>query len=412
MYYITVFVLTAAIILFFMMYQCSVARSHRLSLSQAYVNQIILQLQDDVILSDAAYQQYDSYVPMDLFLICGDTRTPFLSDGIKTPCSVLEDILQEQFQKSFEFHVESEAGSPEMLSHTFSFRADGLYGETFHCSHVSLLSASGRGYELYAASLINQNLFSPQEICQLGGFGILLFLSFGILGKHIIHASIAPINENMQKQKEFVASASHELKTPLSKIMIANQSAQIKNGQAIINAECGRMDQIIKNLLFIASSESCTWKTNFEPVDFVNLCVAFYEMSTPVLAKNGRELHLEFPEEDIAPISADRGLILQLFAILLDNAITYSGGNAPISVRLIPQKKNLSILFIDHGRGIPDEIKPKIFSSFYKADASTPGHYGLGLSIAKNIVALHHGKMTVSDTPGGGATFEIQLPSG
>ncbi len=412
MYYLTVFLLTTGIVLSVALYQASAARSHRLSLSQAYVHNVILQLQNDTILSDAAYKQYDSYAPMDLFLIRGDTVTPFVSETIRTPCHVLESILREQLQSSFEFQDAGGTGTAETPSHPLTFHAAGTCGEVFRCTHVRLRSARGREYELYAASLINKGLFSPRQIVQLGGLELLLLLSFRILGKRMIRASIAPVNENMRQQKEFTAAASHELKTPLSKIVIANNSDGITNRQAVINRECERMDRIIKNLLFIASSESCTWNTQFEPVDPVNLCVLFYEISTPLLTKNGRELQLDLPEEPLAPILADRALLLQLLTILLDNAIAHSGENSPVSLKLLQGKKYLSLVLIDHGVGIPDAYKQKIFSGFYKIHASTPDHSGLGLRIAKTIVELHRGKITVSDTPGGGATFTVLLPSG
>lgn len=409
-YYLSVFILVIIIGLLILRHNYSTSKTHCMSLSQSYVSNIILQLQNDIAVSDAVYEQYDSNIPMNLIIISENVTTSFISDKIKTPYDELESIMQEQFQRLFMINNPNGADETKMLAHLLPFNAKGLYGEIFNCTRFSLTSTSGKKYELYVACLINKNIFSLQQICRLGALELFLLIAFWGLGKHIIHASIEPVNETMQSQKEFIASASHELKTPLSKIVIANGSTQLDNRDKIIDKECERMDKIIKNLLFIASSESCTWKTNFEYVDFIKLCIEFYEVSMPVIMKSGKELQLDFPDSDVRPIYIDRTLIMQLLAILLDNAITYSGENKLITVRLIPQKKNLSVSFIDHGIGISDENKQKIFSSFYKINASTPEHYGLGLSIAQNIVELHHGRITVSDTPGGGATFTVILP--
>jgi hypothetical protein len=408
-YYLSVFILVTIIGLLILQHNYSTSKTHHQSLSQSYVNNIILQLQNDIAVSDAIYEQYDSNIPMNLVIISENVTTSFISDEIKTPHNELEVIMQKQFQRLFMINNPNEADETKMLSHLLPFNTKGLYGEIFNCTFFSFISVSGKKYELYAACLINKNILSLQQICRLGILELFLLISFWGLGKHIIHASIVPINETMQSQKEFIASASHELKTPLSKIVIANGSTLLNNRDKIINKECERMDKIIKDLLFIASSESCTWKTNFEYVDFINLCIEFYEVSMPVIMKGGKELQLDFPD-DVRPIYIDRALIMQLLAILLDNAITYSGENKLITIRLVQQKKNLSVHFIDYGIGISDENKQKIFSRFYKINASTPEHYGLGLSIAQNIVELHHGKITVSDTPGGGATFTIILP--
>ncbi len=412
-YNITVFLLVTAIVCFIALHDSSALRDQRQLLSQSYINNILLELQHDVAISDTVYRQYHSHVPMDLLIIREGTSQSFLSDEIKTPFPVLEAAIRERFQQAFEQtydrESEKEAGEYQIPNHLFAFEMDGRYGESFYCFRLTSTSVTGKNYELLAVCLINKNLFSIRQIGLLGGLELLLFLSFWFLGKHIIQSSIAPVNENMQRQKEFIAAASHELKTPLSKIVIAN-SSKTYDGKQMINRECECMDKIIKELLFLASGESCTWQTNLAETDLVNLCAEFYELSTPILRKSRKELQFDLPEGDIAPVRLDRTLILQLLTILLDNAVTYSGGSKPILIRLVRQKKFLFLSFIDHGAGISDTDKQKIFSSFYKVDASMPGHYGLGLSIAKKIAELHHGNISVSDTPGGGATFTVTLP--
>ncbi len=99
--------------------------------------------------------------------------------------------------------------------------------------------------------------------------------------------------------------------------------------------------------------------------------------------------------------------------ILLDNALHYTPSGQKVAVRLYQQRARCYIQVIDTGIGIPDGEKEKIFDKFYQVSSSRSdkGHFGLGLAIAKEICGSHGGKLSVSDTPGGGSTFTVRLPA-
>lgn len=219
-----------------------------------------------------------------------------------------------------------------------------------------------------------------------------------------------PIDQNMESQKHFIASASHELKTPLSVIAIANTS-NWPNAKHMIEQECIRMDKIVKTLLFIASSETNTWKTEFQPVNFERLLAEFYELSQPLLLEHKKRMEFILPDNEIEEALLDKTLVMQLLTILLDNAISHSDTSDLITLELKKEKEHLQLHFIDYGSGIPDKEKPYIFNRFYKSQSASRDHYGLGLSIARTIMDLHHGKISIKDTPGGGATFILEFPT-
>lgn len=111
-------------------------------------------------------------------------------------------------------------------------------------------------------------------------------------------------------------------------------------------------------------------------------------------------------------VSGDRANVLELCVILLDNAIKYSQERREVSIRVQQSQRNVEITVIDHGTGIAKKDLPHIFDRFYRADSSrTRDGYGLGLAIAKKIVELHRGTITVESELGKGSTFTVALPA-
>ena len=127
-------------------------------------------------------------------------------------------------------------------------------------------------------------------------------------------------------------------------------------------------------------------------------------------AKHIRQI-ITLPEESLPDCICDADRIRQLLVILLDNALSYtpSGGTVRITLSF---DARFHLTVSDNGPGIPDHEKQAVFDRFFRADASRSDHthYGLGLSIALQIVKAHHGTITVSDAEGGGACFAVTLP--
>lgn len=233
-----------------------------------------------------------------------------------------------------------------------------------------------------------------------------------------------PIQENQQKQAQFVASASHELRTPLAVIMSSaecckNASPSEQNGfLQTIHQEGKRMATLIEEMLTLSQSDSQYFPMDKKPVELDTLLMNAYEAFDPLAKEKGIALSIRLPENALPMCYADGNRIYQVISILLHNAISYTPEKGRISISLSKEEKhslekeNFVIRVRDTGIGISDEDKKKIFDRFYRAEKarSTKGHFGLGLSIAYEIVKMHHGNITVQDNPEGGCLFTVTLP--
>ena len=145
------------------------------------------------------------------------------------------------------------------------------------------------------------------------------------------------------------------------------------------------------------------------------LLIDLLESVQPACREKGISLHLELPSEALPHVWGDPDRIRQIFMVLLDNARYYTPSGSSIFLQAQVDKKKHFLYFQveDEGCGISQENKPYVFDRFYQADSarSDKQHFGLGLSIAKELVLLHHGTITLSDTPKGGCCFTVTLPT-
>lgn len=253
----------------------------------------------------------------------------------------------------------------------------------------------------------------------------IIFLAAGLTGLCAIFAvswifvgqSLKPLEENKKKQNEFIASASHELRSPIAVIQAASSAIIAEPSKALhfsstILKECRRMGRLVNDLLILASADTKGWQVSLEAVDMDTLLLEVYEQYEPLCLSEGLRLKLSLPEDSLPLIQGDKSRLSQILSILLDNAVAYSSFQDPvIELQAVCSRKTLRICVIDHGRGIPDSEKAQVFDRFYRADSSRKDktHYGLGLSVAKELAHLHDGELILADTPGGGCTFALLL---
>ena len=249
----------------------------------------------------------------------------------------------------------------------------------------------------------------------ISGIGLIGVISLWIIGFFVSSKSIEPIADNQRRQIEFIQAASHELRSPLA-VVRANISAmvedknQVEHYAQVCENECGRMARLIDDLMLLASSGTGKWSFNESTVDIDTVLLNSYEKNISLCKDKGIELELNLPEDILHKITGDRERLEQVVNILIDNAISYSSTDR-IEIKACEKKSKIYIYIVDFGIGISDEAKKYIFDRFYRSDDSRKDkqHFGLGLSIAKELITMHGGVIQVEDTRGGGATFAIQL---
>lgn len=232
--------------------------------------------------------------------------------------------------------------------------------------------------------------------------------------------SMKPILKAWKKQQEFVENASHELRTPLTIIQnrldglfrmpnhtILDESENI--AQAL--KETRRLKGLTSDLLMIARSDAkqiTLEKTTVNSTEFLG------ELISPFKEKAAFDnKHFDFVSEETLAVTIDTKKIYQVFVILLDNALKYTRQEDTIRVTSAKNNKMWEVHVTNTGPSISKEAQSQIFDRFYREDKSRSketGGYGLGLSIAKQIVEEHTGKITVSNLTPEGTDFCIKLP--
>jgi len=231
---------------------------------------------------------------------------------------------------------------------------------------------------------------------------------------------LKPTEKVLKSQKDFITSASHELKAPLAVILANNDKINglsrelpdIQKATNVIDTELLHMTKLIKDMLFLASSDAGTRTIYKTMVNFDTLLITLYEAFEPLCNQKGIMLDADFMDSHFPELYTDRECIFQVLSIFMDNAIIHSKTEASIKIKAALSRNNLTISIIDHGLGVSEKDKPHIFDRFYCADKShtDKSHFGLGLSIAKELAQSLSTEIGFTDTKNGGATFFLVLP--
>lgn len=229
---------------------------------------------------------------------------------------------------------------------------------------------------------------------------------------------LQPIEESRKQQAAFIASASHELRSPLTVILSSLSAARSASSEEqsrffdAMESEGRRMSHLIRDMLTLANSDNHTWSIAPSVTEPDTLLLETYEKYELTARQKRLHLQIHLPDHAVPPCTFDKERIVQMLSILIENAFSYTppGGTVLLGLQILP--KHLEFTVSDNGPGIPDVQKEKIFERFYRVDESHQDreHFGLGLCIAKEISDLHRGKIRVTDTPGGGSTFTVLLP--
>ena len=250
--------------------------------------------------------------------------------------------------------------------------------------------------------------------------GVLSFLGFLAISIFLSKWAVKPVAVAWQQQKQFVADASHELKTPLTVIMTNAELLQNdeyeekerKNFSQSILTMSQQMKTLVEKLLELAKSDAEQTKQHMQPVDFSKLILDTAISFEGVFVEKG--LTLENAVESGITVSGNGQALQQLIDILLDNAQKYCSFGGETMVRLYSSGQGKCQLKVSNpGAEIPAEDLKKIFQRFYRMDKarSRDGSFGLGLSIAESIVMQHKGSIW-AESKDGINTFIVELRKG
>ncbi len=230
------------------------------------------------------------------------------------------------------------------------------------------------------------------------------------------------LRQAVRSRDEFLSIASHELRTPLSSLQLQLESLLRTVERADLGERAGRIEknaetalertlqlgQLVGALLDVSSLSEGKIKLDRRPTELgaVIRDVVRNLESSAVRAGCAIEVHLATD----ATANVDRRRVQQVVTNVLANAIRYAPGS-PIEIGLSRREDHLRIVIADHGPGIPEEYRARVFDRFARIDSATrQGGFGLGLWIAREIVLAHQGSISIDSPAGRGSTFAIELP--
>lgn len=255
---------------------------------------------------------------------------------------------------------------------------------------------------------------------------MLIVVNSGILviaggsGYLLAGKTLRPIKEMVGEQNRFISDASHELRTPLTSLRTAfevylrDKKPSLKEAEELVAEsllEVERLQKLSDSLLQLTQYQKVNGHQVFEKISIANILESALRNIKSIVKNKNISI---IKELDDVQFFALKESVLELFTILIDNAIKYSPKDSVITITSKRQDKYVVVTIADQGIGISQKDLPHIFDRFYRSDTArtTAVHagYGLGLSIAQKIITLHNGTITVKSIQGKGSTFTVRLP--
>ncbi|MEB1807397.1 MAG: HAMP domain-containing histidine kinase [Bacillaceae bacterium] len=283
-----------------------------------------------------------------------------------------------------------------------------------------IVKSVSEGYMITFLDITSQQAIMTNLVYTFLAVALVMFIIIFFISKFFANRSIHPIKEAFDKQKQFVADASHELKTPLT-IINTNVDTLLSNGEDTINnqskwlhyikSEAERMTKLTNDLLYLTQVDYSDIITTFTEFNLSEAVESVLLTMEGVIFENNISLHYEIEPNLVTRGNNDQ--IKQVVMILLDNALKYTNKNGLINITLKKHYNNIVLSVSNTGEGISADHLEKIFDRFYRTDKSRTrmyGGYGLGLAIAKAIIDQHKGKIYAKSVIKENTTFYIELP--
>jgi two-component system OmpR family sensor kinase len=230
------------------------------------------------------------------------------------------------------------------------------------------------------------------------------------------------LEASMIQQRQFMADASHELRTPVATARTAANVAlqqprrderEYRETLHIVEQQTIRLSRIVDDMFTLARGDAGTYPVRETPM-YLDEVVDDVVRATRVLA-SARDVSVVAGTVSSAAYAGDEDLIRRLLVNLLDNAIRYAPPGSTVQARLEQTPGGYAVSITDQGPGIPPEVQPHIFERFYRGDAARARREsdgaGLGLALVRWIATVHRGDVTLTRSSEAGTTFTVQLPS-
>lgn len=323
---------------------------------QINVNMLVSYLDSQTVISHAWLSQFRSDTGFEIDirdngfqLMFGHTAPNFLEEG---------DFASVRQKAKTDYGVLEEAFTADSVLSTHTEFELSLKGEPYYGAmalipknngilNIAILFPLAR---LQKDILLQRLLFAGADIC-----GILLL---GVFFWFFTWRMIQPLKKNRQKQAAFIASASHELRSPLT-VMLSCLSAmqqaspeEAKHFSNTIELEGKRMGRLIEDMLTLSSTDSSQFDICKTPVELDTLLLTAYEKFEPLAQKKHLSLRISLPEEMVPPCLCDKGRMEQVLSILLDNAVSYTPPGGAISLSLKREPDKVLLYVSDNGNGL------------------------------------------------------------
>ncbi|MEF2966673.1 HAMP domain-containing sensor histidine kinase [Paenibacillus sp. M1] len=275
------------------------------------------------------------------------------------------------------------------------------------------------GYTIVYLDVTAQRNIISNLIYTFSIVALAMFVVIYAISRYFANRSIAPVREAFDKQKRFIADASHELKTPLA-VINTNADVLLANSEDTIAAqskwlhhiksETERMKKLTNDLLYLTQMDEGREHMIYVPFNLSEAVESIILTMEAVIFE--QDIAFTYEIEPNLTLTGSSEQIKQVAMILLDNAIKYTNPKGSIDLSLKKQHNHLLLKVTNTGEGIAPEHQDHIFDRFYRAEASRSrkhGGYGLGLAIAKSIVEQHKGKIFVKSVPKEKTSFYVQL---
>jgi len=256
------------------------------------------------------------------------------------------------------------------------------------------------------ASNLHERLTIPHPDDELGRLG------------GVINALLSRLEASFRVMREFMADASHELRTPIAVIhaeadVTLSQDRSIedyRNSLQAIRNQSSRLKRIVSDMLILARADGGQQPLHPQEIYLDDLVEECCRAAQTLAAPAGVRLSLE-SDRDIG-FQGDEELLRRMTVNLLDNAIHYTRPGGAVKVELKTVNSHVRLTISDSGIGIPKDCQPRVFDRFYRVENGLPkdGSVGLGLSIVKLAAEAHRGTVSLESEPGQGSTFTVNLP--